>query len=64
MIREAIKQQMKLQGLRAAQLARTTNIPRSVISEFLNGRHDTSVERIEAMCEVLNIKLCVVKHTD
>lgn len=61
MIRETIKEAMKLRNVKAINLAEHIEVTKSTMSLFLNGKTNLGQEKIEKMLKFLNIKLVIVK---
>ena len=57
MIRETIKEAVKLRKVKAKDLAEHIGITRSTMSLFLNGKTNLGQEKLEMIFEFLNIKL-------
>lgn len=65
MIRETIKEAMKIRKVKAKDLADHIGIARSTMSLFLNSKMNLGQDKIEAILKYLNIKLIIeeVRHT-
>ena len=63
MIREVIKEAMKVRKVKAKDLAEHIGINKSTISIFINGKMNLGQEIIEMIFRFLNIEL-VVKNID
>lgn len=59
MIRETIKEAVKLRKVKAKDLAEHIGITRSTMSLFLNGKTNLGQEKLEMIFEFLNIKLTI-----
>ena len=61
MIRNAIKEAMKLRKIKQKDLAEHIGPTKSSMSLFLNGKRAMGQEKIEAMLEYLRIELIIRK---
>lgn len=61
MIRDVIKEAMKLRNVKAKDLAEHIGVTKSSMSLFLNGKRAMGQEKIEAMLEHLRIELIIEK---
>lgn len=59
MITESIKAAMKIRKVKAKDLAESIGITKSSMSLFLNGKRAMGQEKIEAMLNLLRIKLVI-----
>lgn len=59
MIRETIKEAMKLRKVKAKDLAEHIGVTKSTMSLFLNGKTNLGQEKIENMFEFLGIQLVI-----
>lgn len=59
MIRETIKEAMKLRKVKAKDLAEHIGVTKSTMSLFLNGKTNLGQEKIENMFEFLRIQLVI-----
>lgn len=59
MIRETIKEAMKIRGIKSKDLADAIGISKSSMSLFLNGKMNLGQEKIEAMLRHLGIELVI-----
>lgn len=59
MIREAVKEAMKLRNVKSKELAENIGITKSTMSLFLSGKTNLGQEKIEAILEVLKIRLMI-----
>lgn len=59
MIRETIKEAMKLRKVKAIDLANHIGITRSTMSLFINGKMNLGQDKIEAILEYLGIDLVI-----
>lgn len=60
MIREAVKEAMKLRNVKSKDLAEYIGVTKSNMSLFLNGKLDFKQDRIEKILDFLDIKLVLV----
>lgn len=61
MIREAVKEAMKLHKVKSKDLAEYVGVTKSTMSLFLNGKLDFKQEKIEKILDFLNIKLVITQ---
>lgn len=61
MIRDTIKEAMKLRKIKQKDLAEHIGTTKSSMSLFLNGKRAMGQEKIEAMLEYLRIELIIRK---
>lgn len=61
MIRETIKEAMKLRKVKSKDLAEHIGLSESSMSLFLNGKMNLGQNKIEAILEYLNIGLVIKK---
>lgn len=61
MIREAVKEAMKLRKVKSKDLAEYVGVTKSTMSLFLNGKIDFKQEKIEKILDFLNIKLIITQ---
>ncbi len=59
MIRESVKEAMKLRNVKSKDLAEYIGVTKSNVSLFLNGKLDFKQDNIEKILEFLNIKLVI-----
>lgn len=59
MIRESIKEAMKIRKVKAKDLAQEIGVARSTMSLFLNGKKNLGQEKIEAIFRHLGIDLVI-----
>lgn len=64
MIRETIKEAMQLKGVSAASLCRQMNINEGTMSNYLKGKYQMSAGKLEAMMQILGIRLIIDKSND
>ena len=50
-----IKKALKIKGMRQAELCKLANIPKSSLSQYLNGDFEPKQDRIYLMAQVLNV---------
>ena len=61
MIRETVKEAMKLRKVKSKDLAELVGVTKSTMSLFLNGKLDFKQEKIEKILDFLNIKLIITQ---
>lgn len=61
MIRESVKEAMKLRNVKSKDLAEYIGVTKSNMSLFLNGKLDFKQDNIEKILEFLNIKLVITQ---
>ena len=61
MIREIVKEAMKLRNVKSKDLAEHIEVTKSTMSLFLNGKTNLGQEKIEKILDFLNIKLVIAK---
>lgn len=61
MIRETVKEAMKLRNVKSKDLAEYIGVTKSNMSLFLNGKLDFKQDNIEKILEFLNIKLVITQ---
>lgn len=61
MIRETVKEAMKLRNVKSKDLAEYIGVTKSNMSLFLNGKLDFKQDRIEKILDLLDIKLVITK---
>ena len=61
MIREIVKEAMKLRNVKSKDLAEQIEVTKSTMSLFLNGKTNLGQEKIEKILDFLNIKLVIAK---
>lgn len=61
MIRDVVKEAMKLRKVKSKDLAEYIGLSRSSMSLFLNGKMNLGQNKIEAILEYLNIGLVIKK---
>lgn len=61
MIRESVKEAMKLRNVKSKDLAEYVGVTKSTMSLFLNGKLDFKQEKIEKILDFLNIKLVITQ---
>lgn len=59
MIRDSVKEAMKLRNVKSKDLAEYIGVTKSNMSLFLNGKLDFKQDNIEKILEFLNIKLVI-----
>lgn len=52
-----LKEILSIRGMSAAELARLTNTPESVISQYKNGHYEPKQRRLQTFSEVLNVSI-------
>lgn len=62
MIRETIKEAMKLRRVKAKDLAENIGVAKSTMSLFLNGKLNLGQEKIELIFKFLGIDLVIKKQ--
>lgn len=63
MIRETIKEAMRIRKVKSKDLAEHIGLSESSMSLFLNGKMNLGQNKIEAILEYLNIGLVIKKMT-
>ena len=61
MIRETVKEAMKLRNVKSKDLAEYVEVTKSTMSLFLNGKMNLGQEKIEKILDFLNIKLVITQ---
>ena len=61
MIRETVKEAMKLRNVKSKDLAEHVEVTKSTMSLFLNGKKNLGQEKIEKILDFLDIKLVITK---
>lgn len=61
MIREAVKEAMKLRKVKSKDLAEYIGVTKSNMSLFLNGKLDFKQDKVEKILDFLDIKLVITK---
>lgn len=61
MIRETVKEAMKLRNVKSKDLAEHVEVTKSTMSLFLNGKTNLGQEKIEKILDFLDIKLVITK---
>lgn len=61
MIRDSVKEAMKLRNVKSKDLAEYIGVTKSNMSLFLNGKLDFKQDNIEKILEFLNIKLVITQ---
>ena len=61
MIRETVKEAMKLRNVKSRDLAEHVEVTKSTMSLFLNGKTNLGQEKIEKILDFLNIKLVITQ---
>ena len=61
MIRETVKEAMKLRNVKSKDLAEHVEVTKSTMSLFLNGNRIIGQEKIEKILDFLDIKLVITK---
>lgn len=61
MIRETVKEAMKLRKVKSKDLAEYIGVTKSNMSLFLNGKLDFKQDRIEKILDFLDIKLVITQ---
>lgn len=59
MIRETIKEAMKIRKVKSKELAEHIALSESAMSLFLNGKMNLGLNKIESILEYLNIELVI-----
>lgn len=59
MIRDTIKEAMKIRKVKSKDLADFVGVTKSTMSLFLNGKTNLGQEKIEAMFDLLGIELLI-----
>jgi DNA-binding Xre family transcriptional regulator len=61
MIREAVKEAMKLRKVKSKDLAEYIGVTKSNMSLFLNGKLDFKQDKVEKILDFLDIKLVITQ---
>ena len=61
MIRETVKEAMKLRNVKSKDLAEHVEVSKSTMSLFLNGKTSLGQEKIDTLLDSLNIKLVITQ---
>lgn len=61
MIREAVKEAMKLRKVKSKDLAEYIGVAKSNMSLFLNGKLDFKQDKVEKILDFLDIKLVITQ---
>ena len=61
MIRETVKEAMKLRNVKSKDLAEHVEVTKSTMSLFLNAKTNLGQEKIEKILDFLNIKLVITQ---
>ena len=63
MIRETIREAMRIRKVKSKDLAEHIGLSESSMSLFLNGKMNLGLNKIESILEYLNIELVIKKMT-